>query len=998
MTFDEIFTQVVATLQRQGRMSYGALKRRFDLDDAYLQDLKDELIGAQRLAADEGGKILVWVGRTGEKETEKRGNGENQFGVRSSESSQPAAPPTLDSELETRNSELISDERGQLVGREEDLRLLLKRWEHVQEGHGQVVLLSGEAGIGKSRLVREFRRRLAAEGVLQFAIRCSAYHQQSAFYPLIDLFQRALRFTSDDSAQDKLDKVERELSAAHLEEALPLVAAFLALPTMNSALAELPPQKLREQIIQTIVRMWLVTAGRQPLVLIWEDLHWADPSTLDLLQLFIDQIPTARILVVVTFRPDFVPPWTSRSYVTPLMLDRLGRDQVQAIIQAVAEQKVLPAKVVREIIAKTDGVPLFVEELTKMVLESGLLLAQEGHYILKGPLPPLAIPTTLHDSLLARLDRLGEAREIAQLGAIFGREFSSSLLKAVTTIDEDNLQQTLAKLVKAEVLYRRGVEPQVQYVFKHALIQEAAYQSLLKSQRQQYHQRVAQMFAERSPETQRTQPELLAHHYTEAGLPSYALRYWQRAGQNAIERSAFAEAVGYLTKGRTVLNLLPNTPERVPQEIELSIALGSALMAPKGYAAPEVQQTYAHALALCRRIGETPRLLQALSGLTVFYLTRGEIQTARELGAQCLGLAQQEKNPIRLLQSLVVLGNVLFYAGEFGPSLERFREGLALYNSTPQDSQRALQDPGVNSLTYVALALWCLGYPDQAVQQSEAALALARKLNRPLNHVLARVLAAGLYQFRHEAYLAFTHAETAVALASEQEFAQWAAYGMIFRGWALAVQGEAEEGRPFILQGIAKTRDMGAEVAHPWILAMLADVCLRTHRIEEGLTAVGEALEVVQRRGEGMCEAELYRLKGELTLKKSKASLGQVSDRSQASPRLVENKPRTSQGQAEDKSEITGPQPPTPDPQAEAEACFQKAIAVAKQQQAKMWELRATTSLARLWQSQGKYHAAHTTLSEIYHWFTEGAETTDLQEAKALLATLTEASEAGARE
>lgn len=380
---------------------------------------------------------------------------------------------------------------------------------------------------------------------------------------------------------------------------------------------------------------------------------------------------------------------------------------------------------------RTDGVPLFVEELTKMVLESGLLLAQEGQYTLKGPLPPLAIPTTLHDSLMARLDRLGEAREIAQLGAIFGREFSFALLKAVTTIDEDTLRHALTTLVKAEVLYRRGVEPQVHYVLKHVFIQEATYQSLLKSQRQHYHQRVAQMYAERSPETQRTQPELLAHHYTEAGLPAYALPYWQRAGQNAIERSAFAEAVGYLTKGRTVLAMLPEILERTPQEIELAIALGSALMIPKGYAAPEVEETYAHALALCRRVGETPRLLQALSGLAVFYLTRAELQTARELSAQCLTLARQGQNPVRLLQALVVLGNVLFYGGEFSRARECLQEGFALYDSQLQGLQQALQDPGVSSLCYLALSFWLLGYPEQAQQKSAAALALVQRLNRP---------------------------------------------------------------------------------------------------------------------------------------------------------------------------------------------------------------------------------------------------------------------------
>jgi class 3 adenylate cyclase/predicted ATPase len=1169
MTFDELLTSVVNLLQRQGRVSYGALRRRFGLDDAYLQDLKDELIAAQRVAADEDGRILVWGGNrvvasSPQLSTPQTPNSELRTpncGDSPTPSAQPADAPRTEGEqrqltilrcglldsapqltapdsedlnivideyqttcaeivaryeghvaqylsdgllvyfgypvaheddaqravwaglemvgaIETRHwsaghrtpplavsvgihtgvvivdvagnsrrqgqlalgeaptvaarlqesaeantvvlsaatyrlvqhsfscellegqelksiSELTpiyrvhtenpvrereeESRKGQtlpLVGREEELRLFLKRWEQVQEGHGQVVLLSGEAGIGKSRLVRELRRRLATDGVLQFALRCSPYHQQSAFYPLIELFQRALRFAPGDSPQDKLQKLEHELATAHLEEAFPFIAALLALPTSQSSFAELPPQKLRDQMIQMIVRMWLMTAERQPLVLVWEDLHWADPSTLDLLRLFIDQIPTARILVVLTYRPDFVPSWPSRSYVTPLMLDRLGQEQVQAIITQVAGRKAFPAEVLREIIARTDGVPLFVEELTKMVLESGLLTAQGDHYILKGPLPPLAIPTTLQDSLLARLDRLGEARAIAQLGATFGRGFSYTVLQAVATMDEENLQQALAKLVKAEVLHRRGVEPQVYYQFKHALIQEAAYQSLLKSQRQQYHQRIAQMFVERMPETKTAQPELLAHHYTEAGLATYALPYWLRAGQNAIERSTFAEAVGYLTKGLALLNTLPESAERMPQELELYIALGSALMAQKSYSAPEVEQTYAHALDLCRRIGETPRLLQALSGLAVFYLTRAELQTARELSGQCLMLARQGTNPVRLLQSLVIVGNVLFYAGEFSHARERLEEGLALYNPHLQGSQRALQDSGVNSLCYLALSLWCLGYPEQARQNSEAALALARRLNRPLNHVIAHVLTACLYQFRREAYLAFKHAELAVALASEQDFTLWAAYGTILREWTLSEQGEGKEGVRIIRQTLAATRETGAEIAHPWLFTMLTDVCLKMNQFEEGLAVVDEALDLVRRRGEGMCEAELYRLKGELVLRS-----GVRSPESQEERQKAKDKNR--------KAKMTDPRPLTPDPQTEAEVYFLQAITVAKHQQAKLWELRATTSLARLWQRQGKYHAACTTLSEIYNWFTEGAETTDLQEAKALLATLT---------
>ncbi|HEV8712458.1 MAG TPA: adenylate/guanylate cyclase domain-containing protein, partial [Candidatus Binatia bacterium] len=493
-----------------------------------------------------------------------------------------------------------------LVGREEEVGLLLKHWGQVKESQGQVVLLSGEAGIGKSRLLQVLTERGAKETHTRLECRCSPYYQNTALYPVIDLLQRVLQFKREDSPEEKLLKLEEMLTCRggsetrphlSLQEVLPLFASLLSLPLPDRYPAlTLTPQKQKEKTQQAVLTWLLREAERQPVCFDVEDLHWADPSTLEFLGLLIDQTPTARLLVVLTFRPEFVLPWPSRSYVTPISLGRLVRAQTEAMVERVTGGKALPAEILQQIVSKTDGVPLFVEELTKMVLESGLLREEDGHYVGvhgQAPLPPLAIPSTLQDSLMARLDRLSTVKEVAQLGATLGRKFSYELLQAVASMNEASLQQALAKLVEAEVLYQRGLPPQARYLFKHALIQDAAYQSLLKSRRQHYHRQIAQVLEERFSEIKETQPELLAHHYTEAGLTAQAIPYWQKAGQRAAQHSANTEAISHLTKGLELLKTLPDAPERAQQELTLQITLGGPLIATKGYTAAEVERVYA---------------------------------------------------------------------------------------------------------------------------------------------------------------------------------------------------------------------------------------------------------------------------------------------------------------------------------------------------------------------------------------------------------------------
>jgi class 3 adenylate cyclase len=521
-----------------------------------------------------------------------------------------------------------------LVGRESEVGLLRERWAQVKDGLGQVVLLSGEAGIGKSRLVQVLMEQVATEPQAWLTpCQCSPYYQNTALYPMIELLERvALRFERDETPEQKVRKLEGFLVqyGLPLTEAVPLFGSLLSLPlTADYTPLTWSPEQQKQRTLHAFLTILLRIATQQPVLFIMEDLHWIDPTTLELLSLLVDQGPTARILALFTCRPDFRPPWTGRSHLTQVTLHRLPRRQAAEMTDRAAHGKALPPTVVEQVVAKTDGVPLFVEELTKMVLESGLLREREERYELTGLLPPLAIPATLHDSLMARLDRLAAVKALAQLGSALGREFSYELLQAVSPWDEGTLQRGLQQLVAAEFLYQQGLPPQATYFFKHALIQDAAYQSLLRSTRQQYHQHIAQVLEARFPERCETQPELLAHHYTEAGAMAQAIPYWQRAGQRALERSANVEAISHLSNGLELLATLPDTPERTQQELTLQTALGVSLMTTKGFAAPDVERVYSRARALCRQVGETPQLCPVLWGLWLFYETRGELQTAR---------------------------------------------------------------------------------------------------------------------------------------------------------------------------------------------------------------------------------------------------------------------------------------------------------------------------------------------------------------------------------
>jgi TOMM system kinase/cyclase fusion protein len=840
-----------------------------------------------------------------------------------------------------------------LVGREQEIALLRERWGQVKEGNGQVMLLSGEAGIGKSRLVQMLKEQVASEPQAWLTpCQCSPYYQNTALYPMIDLLERvALRFEQEESPQHKLRKLEGFLAqyGLPLAETVSLLAPLLSLP-LTADYAPLPtsPEQQKQQALHALLTILLRIAAQQPVLFVMEDLHWVDPTTLEFLSLLVDQGPTARVLALFTFRPDFSPPWIGRAHLTQITVTRLPRRQAVEVIRQMAHGKTLPSDVVEQIVAKTDGVPLFVEELTKMVLESGLLQECEEGYELTGPLPPLAIPATLHDSLMARLDRLAMVKALAQLGATLGREFAYALFQAVSAWDEDTVRRGLQQLVEAEFLYQQGLPPQATYVFKHALIQDAAYQSLLRSTRQQYHQRIAQVLEAQFSEIAATQPEVLAHHYTEAGLPAQAVGYWQQAGQRATQRSAYVEALSHLSRGLEVLQSLPDTPERAEQELSLQTTLGSACMAVKGQAAPEVGQAYARARELCRQVGEMPQLFPVLCGLWRFYQVRAEHQTARELAEQCFSLAQRVHDPTLLLEAHFALGVSLLWLGEVVPARTHLEQGIALYD--PQEHRalapRAGIDLAVWCLSHAAQALWALGYPDQALRRNREALILAQGLSHPPSLAAVLFYVAYIHAYRRETQVAQEQAEAAMALASEQGFPQWLTVATMVRGWALAMRGQAEEGAAQIRQALAAWRAMGAGMAVSHWLVLLAEAYGHAGQAGEGLRLLAEAVVHVDSTGEQKYTAEVYWLRGELLLQQT-----------------------------------------IPD-EAQTETCLYQALDIARHQQTRSWELRAAMSLSRLWQRQGKRDEARALLAPIYGWFTEGFDTADLQEAKALLATL----------
>ena len=835
-----------------------------------------------------------------------------------------------------------------LLGRDEDLDLLARRWQQAKSGQGRVVFISGEPGIGKSRLTRALLERLQGEPHTRLQFHCSPHHQGSALHPVLGQLSRAAGIERDDSAAQKLAKLQAMLAptAKDLGQAVALLAPLLSIPLGSGQVApDLSPQRLKERTFAALLDQIDGLARARPVLLVVEDAHRIDPTSLELFTLMIERLDSLSILLVITTRPEFSAPWPSVPHISTLMLGRLGRHEGEALARSVAKSKALPPEVLNQIITHTDGVPLFVEELTKTVLESGLLEDAGDHYVLRGPLPPLAIPSTLHASLLSRLDRLAAVKDVAQSAAAIGREFSYALIAAVAGLPERDLQVALVQLVAAELVFQRGVPPDSTYMFKHALVQDAAYASLVRSRRQHLHARIARALKERFPEVVESEPEVLAHHFTEAGLTERGVFYSQRAGQLASDRSAYLEATRHFKTGIELLATLPDTPQRAHQELALHVALGAAQIVVKGHAAAEVEQAYLKARELCERIGETRELPPILFGLWRFYITRAQNQTAREFGEALLNVAGKINDPAVVVIADYALGASQFFLGEQPGALQRLDDGIARY--MPEQRQapvfRSAQDPGVACRSYSAWCLSLLGFPDRALARAQDGLALALELKHPFSVAFARLWLAQVSYFRRDASMLREQAETALALASEQGFTLWAAKATIHRGTALSMQGQGEEGMAELQKGIAAWRATGANGSLPYYYTLLAEATALLGNPESGLQSLDEAQILVEQTEDRWWEAEIHRLRGVLLLRQSMAA------------------------------------------QAEANAWLSRALEVARRQQAKSLELRAATTLARLWRDQGKHSEARDLLAPVYAWFTEGFDTADLRDAKALL-------------
>jgi predicted ATPase/class 3 adenylate cyclase len=829
------------------------------------------------------------------------------------------------------------------VGREDELRLLMSRWERALDGEGQVVLIIGEPGIGKSRLLQRFHEQIAGTPHTWIEAHAGAFFQNTPFYPVTELLQQFLGGNGGKSAEEQLAQLEPRLELAGLNpaETIRLIAPLLNLP-LSDKYPPLPlsPEQERRRLLATLVE-WVLGAARvQPLVVATEDLHWADASTLELIQLLVEQGATARLLLLYTARPEFRPQWPARAHHAQITLSRLSPRNVRAMVEEVAARKAMSDETIAAVVERTGGVPLFVEELTRAVLESGHARLTERK-----------IPVTLHDSLMARLDRLGPAKEIIQIGAVIGGEFSYELLQAVHSIAEENLQRALRNLADAELIYVRGIAPDATYQFKHALIRDAAYEALLKSRRKELHSRIAEVLVQQFPDVVMSAPEHLARHYTEAGLIAEAIPYWQRAGQRASQRSANVEAISHLSKALEMLKTLEESPSRARQELALQIGLGVPLMLTKGYAAAEVEKVYSRARELYQQVGESPQFFPMLFGLWAFYSVRAEYNTARELGEQLVSLADRAHDSAFLTEAHAARGNTLCFLGELVLARGHLERAIALYDPQQHRSHAFVygQDPGVHSLSYATLALWLLGYPDQARKRSLEAFGLAQELSHPYSLAFALIHLLHVHRFSRKVKATQQRAKELFALSTEHGFPITLAVGAAFLGWALAQQGEGEEGIMQILQGIDNWRATGATLFfRPFLLAMLAEAYEKGGSPGEGLRVLPEALAIVNKTGEHFWEAELYRLKGELTLQ----------------------------------SEVQGSQFKVQD---EAEECFRRAIDISRRQSAKSLELRAVMSLSRLRQKQSNKEEAYRMLAPIYGWFTEGFDTADLKEAKALL-------------
>jgi len=826
-----------------------------------------------------------------------------------------------------------------LAGREREMALLLDCWTRVSDGMGQAVLVTGEPGIGKSRLLDTLKGAIAERQHVSFECRCSPLHANTALYPFIDLAERSGNFATDDSPEERLAKLEAMLRGMGLleEEAVLTLAELLAIPIPHgNQRHRLTPEERKQAALRLLLRVVLEPSTEQPVVLIVEDLHWADPTTIELLNAIIETTSDAHVFTLLTFRPEFQPAFAALSHLSRVTMGRLTSAETRAMVEAIAPGGALPAAVVDQICAKTDGVPLFAEEVTRMVLDSGL-----------SP-EVLEIPATLRDSLMARLDRMADAREVAQVGAVLGREFAPDLLAAVWPSRPETLKEGLTKLVRAELLFRRGVGPLEKYVFKHALIQDIAYESLLKTTRQQYHRQIAEAILKGFPRIAETQPEMLARHYIAAAMIERATPWLQRAAQLAMERSAYREAINYLNQGLALVATLPKTERRDKLELSLQIAIGAPLIAAKGFATPDVERAFLSARELSGRVGGAGTRFRAEWGLGAFSLVRARLATARELTEKCLQLARAEGDPGLLLEAESWLGTVLFYLNELSTARSHLERALSLYAPAHHRNHAFLYglDPAVLASAHLTWLYWLVGAPKDAAEMGRRSLTIAEQSGHTLSLAHALNFNMVLHCFLGEAEATTGVADAEIALSVKHGFPHYLAYAQILKGWGMTRQGEVSGGIELMRAGLdARRESTGAELARPFFLTLLAEAHGKKGAAREGLDVLREAGEVVERTGDRWWAPEIRRVEGELRLMA------------------------------------------TPDDADEACARFEEARELSRHSGSRSLELRAATSElhARLRGSPSLAEPARKRLRQIVEGFSPDVDTADLERARTLL-------------
>jgi class 3 adenylate cyclase/predicted ATPase len=843
-----------------------------------------------------------------------------------------------------------------LVGREEELDLLLRRWSKAKTGEGHVVLLSGEAGIGKSRLTAALLAHLADEPHTRLRYFCSPQHTDSALYPIIGQMERAAGLAHDDTPKARLDKLDAVLAQTSTsKQDAALFAEMLSLPNDGRyPVLDLAPQQRRQKTLEALTSQLAGLASQQPVLMIFDDAHWIDPTSLEALTRTVDRIKTLPAVLIVTFRPEFKAPWVEQSHVTSVTLNRLGKSAVAAIIVGLVGNKDLPADVMTEIVERTDGIPLFVEEMTKAVLEAESEDVAR-RTIAAVPSPGRAVPASLQASLMARLDRLGPAKEVAQIGAAIGREFTYALVTAVVRKPEADLESALDRLIEAGLLFRQGIPPNASYLFKHALVQDAAYGTLLREPRRALHARIAETLERQFTEIAENQPELLARHCTEAGVIEKAAGLWGKAGQRSLARSALVETVAQLTRALAQIATLPGTPALRREQIKLQAALITPLTHVKGYAAPETKAATERARLLIEQaeaLGEPPDdpllLFSVLYGFWVANYVAFNGDMVRELAAQFLTVAEKQEATVPLMIGYRLMGTSLLFTGDIAQGRAHYDCAIALYDPVEHRplAGRFGQDVRVAILSYRPLALWVLGYPEAALVDSDHAISYAREIGQAatlmyaLAHRPLTLLLSGNY------VAASMDIEEVIALSDEKGAPLWNALGKLNEGLLCALTGRASDAVQMFSSGFTALRSTGSTLWMPINLSYLARAHAELGQLDDAWRCIGEATTTVETTKQRLWEAEVLRITGEIALKS-----------------------------------------PEPDA-AKAEGYFERALAVAREQQAKSWELRAAMSMARLWRDQGKPQQARELLAQVYGWFTEGFDTRDLKEAKALLGEL----------